>query len=238
MSPGTSQDRLIVALDGTALGPAVQMARRLRGVVRTVKIGSALFTACGPPVIQRVRSLGFRVMLDLKFFDIPSTVELSCRAAVRQRVSMITVHAAGGRAMLEAAVRAVRVEAARIHTPRPRVLAVTVLTSVGSAHPAALRGRIVQLARVAIRAGCDGVIASAQEASALRQRFGDAMHIICPGIRPSRARSDDQRRVCTPGEALARGADAIVMGRPITMARHPRAAAERMLNEMEIATAC
>jgi orotidine-5'-phosphate decarboxylase len=245
----TSKDRLIVALDFTALSSAVAMARQLQGLVRTVKVGSALFTASGPVVVQRLRSLGFQIMLDLKFFDIPSTVELSCRAAVRHRVSMLTVHAAGERAMLEAAVRGVRAEADRLRTRRPRLLAVTILTSVpapastrdglkGSGCSTELGGRVISLARAAVQAGCDGVIASAQEATALRRRFGGRLHIVCPGIRPARSSTVDQRRVCTPVEALARGADALVVGRPITEARDPRAAAQRILNEMEGANGC
>src|SRR3989338_3136067 len=132
-----SSDRLIVALDFTAPGPAVAMARRLRGLVRTVKIGSALFTAGGPDVVRRMRALGFEVMLDLKFFDIPSAVELSCRAAAAHRAALVTVHAAGGRAMLEAAARGARSAARRLGTRRPKVLAVTVLTSAGDAPPPA-----------------------------------------------------------------------------------------------------
>ncbi len=226
-----------MALDFTALAPALAIAQRLRGLVRTVKVGSTLFTACGPVAIQRLRALGFDVMLDLKFFDIPSTVELSCRAAVRHRVSMLTVHAAGEPAMLEAAVRSVREEARRVRTKRPHVLGVTVLTSTGPSRHAALKHRVVGLARKALQAGCDGVVASAQEAEALRRRFGTRPRIVCPGIRPSSAASRDQRRVCAPGEALSSGADALVIGRPITAARDPRAAAQRILEEME-AVAC
>jgi len=223
---------LIVALDAVRLGQAMAVAKRLRGLVRTVKIGSALFTVHGPRVVERVRSLGFQVMLDLKFLDIPSTVELSCRAAVRHRVSMLTVHASGSPAMLEAAVRGARDEARRRRTRRPRILGVTILTSVDSGHRQGLRGRVLALAKAALQAGCDGVVASAQEAAALRRRFGKRPFIVCPGIRMSHEPSGDQRRISTPREALANGADAIVVGRSITAARNPRAAAERILDEM------
>jgi orotidine-5'-phosphate decarboxylase len=231
-------ERLIVALDAPTLGRALRVARRLRGVVRTVKIGSPLFTAYGPEVIRRMRSLGFQVMLDLKFFDIPSTVELSCRAAARRGVSMVTVHAAGGRQMLQGAVQAVRAEARRAHTARPLVLAVTVLTSVGSSASARVRSKVAELAKQAEKAGCDGVVASAHEAAILRKRFGGRLRIICPGIRPTGASRGDQRRVCTPAQALAQGADALVVGRPIVAARDPRAAAQRILTEMEDAAGC
>ena len=244
-------DRLVVALDFTSLEPALAMARRLRGLVRTVKVGSALFTACGPIAIRRLRALGFEVMLDLKWFDIPSTVELSCRAAVRHRVSMLTVHARGERAMLDAAIQGIRGEARRRRLARPRVLGVTVLTSAGSARQASVRREVVRLAHQALQARCDGIVASAQEVVALRRRFGTRLRMVCPGIRlaratrgdpsmrPTRSGSsragsrDDQRRVCTPREALARGADMLIVGRPITGARDPRAATRAILHDME-----
>jgi orotidine-5'-phosphate decarboxylase len=229
-------DRLIVALDFTAPQPALAMARRLAGLVRIVKVGSALFTAAGPTVIQRLRRLGFAVMLDLKFHDIPSTVELSCRAAARHRAVLLTVHAAGEAQMLEAAVRGARSEAARRRLPRPLVLGVTVLTSVRGA--SGVSSRVRQLAAKALKAGCDGVVASAQEAPALRRRFGRRLKIVCPGIRPAHARAGDQQRIVTPAAALAAGADWLVIGRPITGARHPRRAVSQLLDEMEGADAC
>ncbi|MBI3331049.1 MAG: orotidine-5'-phosphate decarboxylase [Candidatus Omnitrophica bacterium] len=232
-------DRLIVALDYMALAPALRLARQLKGLVRTLKIGSALFTACGPAAVRRLRSLGFDIMLDLKFFDIPSTVELSCQAAARQRVSLLTVHAAGGRAMLEAAVAGARAGAARAGAARPKVLAVTVLTSDEGRSVASVRAQVLRLAQAALQAGCDGVVASAQDAAALRRRFGRRLHVACPGIRPAQASSNhDQRRVCTPQEALAAGADRLVVGRPITGARRPRAAAQQILSAMEGRAAC
>jgi len=238
-------DRLIVALDFTDEASALRMARSFRGLVRTVKVGGALFTACGPSIIRRLRTLGFEVMLDLKFFDIPSTVELSCRSAARHRAAIITVHAAGGRAMLEAAVRGARDAAQGPRAMRPKVLAVTVLTSDGGARSTAVRRRVTTLAREALEAGCDGVVASAHEAAGLRRAFGPRPYLVCPGIRPagkagtpSRGRRDDQRRVCTPSDALAHGADALVVGRPITSARHPLAAAQAMLDAMEETDGC
>ena len=230
-------DRLIVALDFADAAPALRMARALRSLVRTVKIGSALFTACGPDIIRRVRTLGFQIMLDLKFHDIPSTVELSCRAAVRQRVSILTVHGAGGEEMLAAAVRGAGDEAARLRTAKPAVLAVTILTSVG-AEGARTRREVLRLAQVAARAGCDGVVASAQEAPVLRRRVGRRLAILCPGIRPASGSRKDQRRVATPAAALAAGADWLVVGRPITEAADPRRAARVILNEMTGGAPC
>lgn len=225
--------RLIVALDYTALAPALRMARALRGLVRTVKIGSVLFTAAGPSVIRQVRRLGFDVMLDLKFHDIPSTVELSCRAAAQHGVSLLTVHGSGGADMLHAAVYGAREGAKAARVARARILAVTVLTSVQRAPAMQTTAHVLRLARAARDAGCDGVVASAQEAAILRRRLGHQLYLVCPGIRPASAELGDQRRVSTPGEALKRGADALVVGRPITAAREPRAEARRILDEME-----
>lgn len=234
----TCRDRLIIALDYPTLTPALAMARRLRGLVRTVKVSSALFTADGPAAIQRLRALGLSVMLDLKFFDIPSTVALSCRAAVRHRVSMLTVHAAGDRAMLEAAVAGVRHEARRLGVARPLVLGVTVLTSVADGAANSVTPRVIALAQKALTAGCDGVVASPQEAAALRKRFGRRLRIVCPGIRVARSSRNDQRRVSSPAQALARGADALVVGRPITAARDPVAATQHILKDMEAVDGC
>ncbi len=223
-------DRLIVALDFTDAGSALRMARRLRGVVRTVKVGSALFTACGPEIIRRLRRIGFGVMLDLKFFDIPSTVQLSCRSAAQLDVALLTVHAAGGPKMLAAAAAGAR-QGRRGR--RPLVLGVTVLTSVGGVRPGAISRRVLELAQAAKRAGCGGVVASAQEASAIRRRCGPRLRIICPGIRPLASSRGDQERVSTPADALRRGASDLVVGRPITAAANPRAAAMEIVKEME-----
>ena len=151
---------------------------------------------------------------------------------------MLTVHAVGQREMLEAAVRGARLGVGRIAARRPRVVAVTVLTSVGQARAARVTKTVTALAAKAMAAGCDGVVASAHEAQALRRRFGRRLTIICPGIRPARTRTGDQQRVATPAEAMANGANFLVVGRPITAARHPRAAAEELLKEMEAVDGC
>jgi orotidine-5'-phosphate decarboxylase len=187
-------------------------------------------------------------MLDLKYHDIPSTVEASCRAAVRHRVVALTVHGCGEPAMLEAAARAVRREARRLGMRRPRVWAVTVLTSIG-AGAAGLSQHVRQRARAAAAAGCDGVVASAQEARWLKRRFGRRLDVVCPGIRPACAapgaagrpagiRRDDQARVAGPAAAVRAGADWLVVGRPIAAARDPRAAALRILHELKEARGC
>ena len=234
----TPADRLIVALDHPSLQDALTMARSLRGLVGTVKVGSVLLTAAGPVVRVRLQALGFRVMLDLKFFDIPNTVEQSCRAAVHHRVTMLTVHASGPPDMLRAAVRGARTTAKRLGVPRPLVLGVTVLTSMDRGRSTRLTSEVLRLARAAREAGCDGVVASTHEVAALRRRFGRRLAIVCPGIRPNRMRGDDQRRVATPADAVAAGADFLVVGRPITAARDPRAVVQTLLCEMEAVDAC
>ena len=230
----TPSDRLIVALDGSSADEAIRLARQLRPVIQTVKIGSALFTRFGPQVIRQVRRLGLHVMLDLKFFDIPSTVELSVRAATTHDVSMLTVHASGGEHMLQAAVAASRSEADRLHLPAPVVIGVTVLTSVAGTSRAAVRRRVATLADTAARAGCGAVVASAQEAGLIRRRLAQRVEIFCPGIRLAGAGRADQARVLGPREALMAGADRLIVGRPITGAADPLRAAQQILNEMEI----
>ena len=235
----TAADRLIVAFDAPDLRAAVRLARELRGLVRYAKIGSILFTAAGPVAIERFLALGFKVFLDLKFHDIPSTVEQSCRAAVRHQVSMLTVHATGQPQMLEAAAAGARHEAQRLGVRRPKILGVTVLTSVPdgasqrvAARRMSLTRRVVELALQARRAGLDGVVASAHEAPAIRRKVGRSLAIVCPGIRPGTAGTSDQRRIATPREAIANGADFLVVGRPITEAREPRAIVKRLLAEI------
>lgn len=226
--------RLIIALDTERLVEALRLVRRLQGLVRYVKIGSILFTAAGPAAIRRVRALGCEVLLDLKFHDIPSTVERSCRAAVRHGVSMVTVHASGGQDMLEAAARGLRQEAHRLGVRRPRVVGVTVLTSVAASSASPIGSRVVQLAREAMRAGLDGVVASAHEAPLIRRRLGASCLIVCPGIRPAGSGRADQRRVASPRQALERGADFLVVGRPITEANDPKEAVTAIVEEMRL----
>ena len=238
-------NRLIVAFDEPELSKALALGRQLRGLARYAKIGSIVFTAAGPRAIRRFAALGFSIFLDLKFHDIPSTVEKSCCAAARQGVSLLTVHACGQPQMLEAALTGARAGAREAGVPRPRVLGVTVLTSVGEGRAPAITKTAVERALQARRMGLDGVVASPHEAAAIRRRIARPFLIVCPGIRlpaappgvaqagPSLAAKGDQRRVATPAAALAHGADLLVVGRPITQARRPRLAAQQMLAAME-----
>jgi orotidine-5'-phosphate decarboxylase len=230
-----SRDRLIVALDTPDLPAAEALVEHLAGVVAHFKVGSALFTAAGPAAVEMVRRRGGRVFLDLKYHDIPATVASAVEAAVRLGVGLLTVHASGGTAMLRAAVEAAR-SAGR---DRPRIVAVTVLTSLGRAAlqrelgvPVAVEGHAVDLAVLACAAGCDGVVASPREAARLRSILGPGALIVTPGIRPAGGAAHDQARTGTPAMAVRAGADYLVVGRPITGAADPAVAAAAILAEV------
>lgn len=213
------------------------LAKRLRGSAGLVKVGSQLFTSEGPHAVMRLAGLGFGVFLDLKYHDIPNTVAGAVSAAAAlPSVRMMTLHASGGLAMMRAAS-----EALARRKKRPALLGVTVLTSldgpalrrIGIQGPPA--ARVIALARLAKEAGLDGVVASAQEASAIRRACGPRFLIVVPGIRPAAASTDDQARVATPADAIRAGANYLVVGRPITSAPDPGAAAEAIAKEIAAA---
>jgi orotidine-5'-phosphate decarboxylase len=224
-----------VALDTPVLSAAETLVDRLAGVVTHFKVGSALFTAAGPAAVEMVRRRSGRVFLDLKYHDIPATVGAAVEAAARLGVGLLTVHASGGAAMLRAAVTAARAAG----ETRPRILAVTVLTSLdrSALHaelgvPIAVEGHAAHLALLARDAGCDGVVASPREAPRLRTLLGSGALIVTPGIRLAGGSADDQARTATPATAMRAGADYLVVGRPITGAADPAAAAAAVLAEM------
>jgi orotidine-5'-phosphate decarboxylase len=230
-----ARDRLIVALDTPGLRAAEALVERLTGVVAHFKVGSALFTAAGPAAVEMVRRRGGRVFLDLKYHDIPATVAGAVEAAARLGVGLLTVHASGGAAMLRAAAEAARAAG----RDRPRIVAVTVLTSLDRAAlqrelcvPVAVEGHAVHLAALAREAGCDGVVASPREAGRLRSLLGPGALIVTPGIRLAGGAADDQARTATPAMAVRAGADYLVVGRPITGAADPAAAAAAILAEV------
>lgn len=230
-----ARDRLIVALDVPDAAAARAIARRLAGEVGMFKVGSQLFTAGGPDFVRELVAEGHRVFLDLKFHDIPNTVAGAISSAAGLGVSLVTIHAAGGRAMIEAAA-----EAARGTTVR--VLAITVLTSLDATALDAIgmtggvEGTVARLARLAADAGAHGVVASPHEVRALRGARGAGFLVVTPGIRPAGAALGDQARAATPGAALSAGADYLVVGRPILSAPDPAAAARAIVLEMEAAT--
>jgi orotidine-5'-phosphate decarboxylase len=232
--------QLLVALDVDDAERAVMLADELRGVVGGFKVGSQLFTAHGPAIVETLAARGDRVFLDLKFHDIPNTVAAAVSAAARLGAWMINVHASGGSEMMRAAREAARDEAKRRGGPPPLVIAVTVLTSLngatlrdaGVADP--VHAQVGRLADLAQRAGLDGVVASPQEVALIRQRCGNDFVIVTPGVRggaAAREKSDDQVRTMTAAAALAAGANYLVIGRPIVRAPDPREAAERIIAE-------
>ena len=229
-----ARDRLIVALDVPGAEEARPLVDRLAGHVGMFKVGSQLFTAAGPAFVQELVARGEKVFLDLKYHDIPNTVAAAINAASRLGVSLVNVHALGGRAMIEAAVGA-------LPAMGTRLLAVTLLTSHDPATLAEiglsgeLSERVRELARLARDAGADGVVASPQEVPLIREACGPEFLVVTPGVRPKGSAAGDQARVATPASALRDGADLLVVGRPILEAADPPAAADAIVREMESA---
>jgi orotidine-5'-phosphate decarboxylase len=234
----TAAERVLVALDVESLEAAATLLDRLRGVVTGCKIGSQLFTAAGPAAVELARKRDFRVFLDLKFHDIPNTVAGAVREATRLGVFMVNVHASGGVAMLRAAAQSATTAATEFRIARPLVLGVTVLTSldrraleVEVGVTGTVERYVLHLAERAREAGLDGCVASPMEVRLLRRAIGAEWVIVTPGVRPVTA-NDDQARVATPAAALADGADYLVVGRPITQAPDPAAAAAAIVSEL------
>jgi orotidine-5'-phosphate decarboxylase len=224
------RDRLIVALDFPTQSEALALVSALSGAASTYKIGLQLYTAEGPGIIRAVAATGAKIFLDLKLHDIPNTVAKAVAAAGELGVQMLTVHLSGGRAMLSAAVKA--------RPPNLFLLGVTVLTSATSETlretgvNSGIEEQVLRLAELGKESGIDGLITSPHEVRTLRDRFGDQMKLITPGVRPSWAAANDQKRFNTPNEALENGADYLVIGRPITADPDPRAAVDRLLTEI------
>ncbi len=238
LKPGA--ERIIAALDVESADKAEDLARRLSSSVGSFKVGKQLFTAEGPSVVRRIKEVGGGVFLDLKFHDIPNTVALASAEASRLSVDLFNVHALGGGRMIEAAAKAAREAAEERGLTRPKLLAVTVLTSMSAEDLEAVglgrdvEAAVVRLAKLARDSGADGVVASAKETPIVREACGNDFLIVTPGIRPSWAAAGDQRRVVTPKDALALGSDYLVIGRPITGADDPAEAAGRVLEEIGV----
>lgn len=230
--------QLLVALDVDSGARALELATELRELAGGFKVGSRLFTSEGPDLVRRLVSSGAPVFLDLKFHDIPNTVAQACLAAARLGVWMVNVHALGGRRMMAAAREGLERSAAR-----PKLVAVTVLTSMEPADLAEVgvtgdpEAAVLRLAGLTRDSGLDGVVCSAREAAMLRREIGRDFCLVTPGIRPAGAGLDDQSRVTTPLDAIRAGSDYLVVGRPITRAADPGAAARALALEIDDALA-
>jgi orotidine-5'-phosphate decarboxylase len=228
--------RVIVALDFPDAAQALALACRLEPALCRVKVGMELYTAAGPSIVESLVKSGFSVFLDLKFHDIPNTVGAACAAAARLGVWVMNVHALGGCAMMEAARNAL----AHLQAP-PRLIAVTVLTSMGASEMAQVgmsgspQDAVLRLARLAQACGLDGVVCSAQETAMLRRECGMPFLLVTPGIRLASSDKGDQQRVSTPGTAIADGADYLVVGRPVTRAPDPLGALRAINDEVAAA---
>ena len=226
------KDRLAVALDHPDAYQAMKLVDSLGQTCQWFKVGMELYYAAGNDIIRQLRDRGFDVFLDLKLHDIPNTVAGAVRSATKAGASLLTIHASGGSAMMTAAAEAAKAPGS------PRLLAVTVLTSMDAAQleatgiTASPADQVLKLAKLARQSGIDGFVCSAEEVAAVRAATGPQTLLVIPGIRPAGAAIDDQKRIATPSQAIAQGASMLVVGRPITQAKDPAAAAEDILNEI------
>lgn len=235
MNTANNDARIVVALDYAKPQDALALAARLDPSLCKLKIGKELFTASGPQLVEQLVGRGYDIFLDLKFHDIPTTVGKACEAASRLGVWMLNVHASGGSDMMKAALEGVRRSGRS-----PLLIAVTVLTSMNQAAlnqvgvTGDLRSQVLNLARLTKQSGLHGVVCSAQEAEMLRAEIGAGFCLVTPGIRPKTASLDDQSRVVTPAQAIANGADYLVIGRPITQAEDPMSALQAIYQELQL----
>lgn len=234
-----ADDRLIVALDVSTMEQMKDIVGTLGDAVSFYKVGMELFYAAGEDTVAYLRDCGKSVFLDLKLHDIPNTVAQGVKSLTRLGANLITIHGQGGAVMLKAAADAAREAAEELGVERPKLLAITVLTSFDDTTWSGIGGQLPiadqvrRLALLAKDAGVDGVVASPLEAKLIREACGDDFLIVTPGIRPAFATANDQKRIATPSSALRDGASRLVIGRPITKADNPREAVRMILEEME-----
>jgi orotidine-5'-phosphate decarboxylase len=227
------KDRLAIALDFSDEREAIELVDRLDNTCQWFKVGMELYYAAGNRIVEKLRDRGFNVFLDLKLHDIPNTVAGAVRSATRTGASLLTLHAGGGAAMMSAAAEAASAPGS------PRLLAVTVLTSMDASELAGVgistspADQVLRLAKLARKSGIDGMVCSPEEVASLRRETGSDTLLVVPGIRPAGSATDDQRRIATPTQAIADGASMLVVGRPITRAADPAAAAQSILQEIE-----
>jgi len=232
------KDKIILALDVDSMDEAGRWVEMLYDNVGLFKVGKQLFTSSGPDVVRMIKGKGGGVFLDLKFHDIPNTVAMASVEALRLGVDMFNVHALGGYQMMAVTADAIAAEAERLSVRKPLFIAVTILTSMNEEAvrevgiSSNVRDEVIRLARLAKKAGLDGVVASPHEIELIKESCGDDFIVVTPGVRPSFASADDQKRIMTPSEAVRAGADYLVIGRPITKAERPEEAAKAIAEEM------
>ena len=234
-----ADDRLIVALDVSTMDAMKSIVSSLGDSVSFYKVGMELFYAEGDQTVRYLQEHGKHVFLDLKLHDIPNTVAHGVSSLTRLGANLITIHGQGGPIMMKAAAEAARESAEKLGIERPKLLAITVLTSFDNESWTSIGGQlpiadqVIRLAKLAKESGMDGVVCSALEAKMIREACGDDFLIVTPGIRPSFAATNDQKRIATPASALQDGASRLVIGRPITQAENPREAVRLIIEEME-----
>lgn len=237
------KERLIVALDVDTTSEVYQLVQTLGPHVGMFKVGLQLFTSLGSKIIEKIHQSGGKVFVDLKLHDIPNTVAQASRVLTSYGVEMLNVHASGGLYMMEKAREAVEEEALAKGLKRPKLIAVTILTSMGETDLKEVgfggspQDAVVKLAQLTQQAGLDGVVASPQETRLIRQACGDSFLTVTPGVRPLNSQAGDQKRITTPEAAIKAGSSYLVIGRPITAAPDPLMAVQQILKEME-AGAC
>ncbi len=224
---GLSSSKVVLALDVDTIGEAKKLVDNLYPKINIFKVGSQLFTAYGPKVIEMLHEKGAQVFLDLKYFDIPNTVAKAVAAAARLKVKMLTLHISGGKEMLEAAVVSAKEQEKTSKINRPLLIGVTVLTSKN-----AKAEEVIALAKMGINCGLDGVVCSVNEAAILRSKIKNDFIIVTPGIRLNDSVKDDQKRVATVSQAVRAGSNFLVIGRPILKAKDPLLTAEELLGDL------
>ncbi|MEO6806384.1 MAG: orotidine-5'-phosphate decarboxylase [Edaphobacter sp.] len=232
----TAKDRLAVALDFADEHEALKLVDKLGQTCQWYKVGMELYYAAGNRIVRQLRERGFNIFLDLKLHDIPNTVAGAVRSAAKAGASLLTIHASGGEVMMTAAAEAASAPGS------PRLLAVTVLTSMDASQLAGIgitaspAEQVLRLARLAQRSGIDGMVCSPEEVAILRRETGPETLLVIPGIRPAGSAVGDQKRIATPAQAIRDGASLLVVGRPITRAADPAAAAQSILDEIAVAS--
>ncbi len=233
------KNRLVLALDVPDMDDARELVLELKDYVGVFKVGKELFTAEGPEVFKMIKENGGKIFADLKYHDIPNTVSSAAKVLVKMGVEIFNVHAAGGYEMIKQTREAIESEAAKMGVKRPKLLAVTVLTSLNQEDlnmlkiESKLSDYVLSLAELAKNAGADGVVCSPQEIDVIKEKLGKDFITLTPGVRPEWSAKGDQKRIMTPKEAVHKGTDYIVIGRPITKAENRVEAAKRILQEME-----